>query len=99
MAVAVAATPETSPTLAMQGGAMRHRDLVTALAVRLAVALAIRTAFAPDEFWQSVEVAHRMVFGWVAPALPLCCPVALPLTFCDPTRPAADTVVLLLPYF
>ncbi len=36
---------------------------ITALAVRVAQALLIRTAFAPDEFWQSIEVAHRLVFG------------------------------------
>uniref|UniRef100_K3W7V1 Mannosyltransferase n=1 Tax=Globisporangium ultimum (strain ATCC 200006 / CBS 805.95 / DAOM BR144) TaxID=431595 RepID=K3W7V1_GLOUD len=27
-------------------------------------ALFVRTAFNPDEFWQSTEVAHRMVFGY-----------------------------------
>ena len=30
---------------------------------RVANALAIRTAFSPDEYWQSLEVAHRLVFG------------------------------------
>ena len=34
-----------------------------ALALRCLNALLLRTAFAPDEYWQSVEVAHRMVFG------------------------------------
>ncbi|KAJ0406817.1 hypothetical protein P43SY_008839 [Pythium insidiosum] len=27
-------------------------------------ALFVRTAFNPDEYWQSTEVAHRMVFGY-----------------------------------
>lgn len=41
-----------------------HLSLVClCLAVRLANALVVRTAFVPDEYWQSVEVAHRMVFG------------------------------------
>ena len=33
------------------------------LAVRLLMAAVIRTAFAPDEYWQGPEVAHGMVFG------------------------------------
>ena len=39
--------------------------VVAALVVRVLQALAIRTAFAPDEFWQSIEVAHRIVYGQV----------------------------------
>lgn len=31
---------------------------------RLWNALFVRTAFNPDEYWQSAEVAHRMVFGY-----------------------------------
>lgn len=38
--------------------------LAASLAVRLLVAVTIRTAFAPDEYWQSLEVAHRLAFGW-----------------------------------
>ena len=34
------------------------------LAYRVASALACRTAFVPDEHWQSLEVAHRLVFGY-----------------------------------
>ena len=30
---------------------------------RIANALTIRTAFSPDEYWQSLEVAHSLVFG------------------------------------
>ncbi len=37
--------------------------LVGCLFFRLINALLIRTTFAPDEYWQSLEVAHRMVFG------------------------------------
>ncbi len=40
-----------------------RRPFLAALAVRVACALAIATAFAPDEYWQSLEVAHRLVFG------------------------------------
>jgi len=42
---------------------------------RIANALAIRTAFSPDEYWQSLEVAHRLVFRWGYQATP---PPALP---------------------
>jgi len=30
---------------------------------RLLNALMIQTAYVPDEYWQSIEVAHRMAFG------------------------------------
>lgn len=33
------------------------------LVIRFLQALANQTYFAPDEHWQSTEVAHRMVFG------------------------------------
>lgn len=42
---------------------MWTRPFLAALVVRVACALAIGTAFAPDEYWQSLEVAHRLVFG------------------------------------
>lgn len=35
------------------------------LIFRVLCVLANRTAFAPDEFWQGPEVAHRLVFGLV----------------------------------
>ena len=45
---------------------MQTRQVVAlALSVRLLQALVVRTAFAPDEYWQSIEVAHRLVFGCV----------------------------------
>ncbi len=31
---------------------------------RLVNAFVCTTAFVPDEYWQSLEVAHRMVFGY-----------------------------------
>jgi hypothetical protein len=31
--------------------------------IRCINAWSIRTASAPDEYWQSIEVAHRMAFG------------------------------------
>ena len=31
---------------------------------RVVSALVCRTAFVPDEHWQSLEVAHRLVFGY-----------------------------------
>ena len=34
------------------------------LAFRAANALLVRTAFVPDEYWQSLEVAHDLVFGY-----------------------------------
>ena len=32
--------------------------------LRLTSAVMNQTAFVPDEYWQSLEVAHRMVFGY-----------------------------------
>lgn len=34
-----------------------------AVCVRICQALLMQTSFSPDEFWQSLEVAHRIVFG------------------------------------
>lgn len=31
---------------------------------RLVCALLLQTYFSPDEYWQSLEVAHSMVFGY-----------------------------------
>ena len=33
------------------------------LAFRIVNALMIQTSYVPDEYWQSIEVAHRMAFG------------------------------------
>jgi len=35
------------------------------VAFRLLNALIIQTSYVPDEYWQSIEVAHRMAFGLV----------------------------------
>ena len=35
--------------------------------------LFVRTYFNPDEFWQSMEVAHNRAFGFVSIAKDLCC--------------------------
>lgn len=35
-----------------------------ALSVRLLIALATRTVFQPDEYFQSLEPAHHLVFGY-----------------------------------
>ena len=42
---------------------MTDRPLL-ALAVRVGIALGTRTFFQPDEFFQSLEVAHHAVFGY-----------------------------------
>jgi phosphatidylinositol glycan class B len=44
------------------------RWLLPALvAARVIGALLVVTYFNPDEYWQSLEVAHRWVFGCVGP--------------------------------
>ncbi|KAL5988042.1 Mannosyltransferase aptg1 [Asimina triloba] len=40
------------------------RILALCLAFRAVNALLVRTYFNPDEHWQSLEVAHRIVFGY-----------------------------------
>lgn len=37
---------------------------LVALSFRLFNALVSRTFFQPDEYWQALEVAHRLVFGY-----------------------------------
>ena len=40
-------------------------DLVMGLVIfRILNALLCSTSFVPDEYWQSLEVAHKMVFGY-----------------------------------
>ncbi|XP_058082019.1 mannosyltransferase APTG1 [Magnolia sinica] len=41
-----------------------RRILLLCLAFRTANSLLVRTYFNPDEHWQSLEVAHRIVFGY-----------------------------------
>ncbi|MCO5564107.1 hypothetical protein L7F22_017763 [Adiantum nelumboides] len=38
--------------------------LLSCIAFRLLNAIVLQTFFNPDEYWQSVEVAHRIVFGY-----------------------------------
>jgi len=37
--------------------------LLSLIAFRLLNALMIQTSYVPDEYWQSIEVAHHMAFG------------------------------------
>lgn len=41
-----------------------RRETAAALAVRVSIALLTQTFFQPDEYFQSLEVAHRLVFGY-----------------------------------
>ena len=40
------------------------RVLAALVAFRVCSAALCQTAFVPDEYWQSLEVAHRVVFGY-----------------------------------
>ena len=42
-----------------------RKILVGCIIFRLLNALLLQTFFNPDEYWQSVEVAHRITFGYV----------------------------------
>ena len=53
----------------------RQRLILVAVFTRLVIALATQTFFQPDEYFQSLEVAHKLVYGyghltweWLAPA-------------------------------
>ncbi|KAH8397408.1 hypothetical protein KR222_002737 [Zaprionus bogoriensis] len=41
-----------------------HYVIALILAVRLASVFVVRTYFVPDEYWQSLEVAHKLAFGY-----------------------------------
>jgi hypothetical protein len=45
-------------------GCTKWRLLAALVAFRVSSAVLSQTAFVPDEYWQSLEVAHRMVFGY-----------------------------------
>ncbi|XP_070618337.1 GPI mannosyltransferase 3 isoform X2 [Erythrolamprus reginae] len=47
-----------------QGAGPSGGLLPLSLALRLACCLSVRTSFVPDEYWQSLEVAHRAAFGY-----------------------------------
>ncbi|KAL4236615.1 hypothetical protein ACF0H5_004999 [Mactra antiquata] len=38
--------------------------LLSLISLRLVNSLLIQTSFVPDEYWQSIEVSHNMVFGY-----------------------------------
>ena len=46
------------------GGCTKWRLLAALVAFRVSSAVLSQTSFVPDEYWQSLEVAHRMVFGY-----------------------------------
>ncbi|CAL1542889.1 unnamed protein product [Lymnaea stagnalis] len=52
------------PTILRQLMYNTHSLYLALLAIRSANALLIQTQYVPDEYWQSVEVAHKMVFGY-----------------------------------
>jgi len=39
-------------------------ELIVAVVVRILIAISTRTFFQPDEYFQSLEPAHRLVFGY-----------------------------------
>ena len=57
-------SPGTDSLSRAKGGHMASRALLLAVAVRVGIALATRTFFQPDEYFQSLEVAHHAVFGY-----------------------------------
>ena len=62
-------SPTGNATAAGTGGALHAwpwRLLGYVWLLRCANALVVRTYFDPDEFWQSLEVGHRMAFGYGA---------------------------------
>lgn len=40
--------------------------ILSLISLRIVNSLLVQTSFVPDEFWQSIEVAHNMVFGYVS---------------------------------
>ena len=50
-----------------KGGGWIWKLFLCLLVYRLLSALLCKTAFVPDEHWQSLEVAHRLVFGYPTP--------------------------------
>lgn len=42
---------------------MLNKILLFFVALRLASVFLVRTWYVPDEYWQSLEVAHRLAFG------------------------------------
>ncbi len=65
--------PECYPAEPVEGGPPLLRLMLTndwilflgLLSFRSINALMIQTSYVPDEYWQSVEVAHNMAYGYV----------------------------------
>ena len=49
---------------ALRGFARKTSVLWMALLLRVVNAFSVQTYFNPDEYWQALEVAHRMAFGF-----------------------------------
>ena len=54
----------TGTFLGLRARQMKRKYIVRIFAYRIALALLTRTIFQPDEFFQSLEVAHTIVFGY-----------------------------------
>ncbi|KAL7405715.1 hypothetical protein ABVT39_006176 [Epinephelus coioides] len=48
----------------LNDGVLRTRVAVFAVVFRLINCFLVQTSFVPDEYWQSLEVSHRMVFNY-----------------------------------
>ncbi|XP_042343674.1 GPI mannosyltransferase 3 [Plectropomus leopardus] len=48
----------------LKDGVLRTRVVVFSVAFRLINCFLVQTSFVPDEYWQSLEVSHRMVFNY-----------------------------------
>ncbi|XP_072236599.1 GPI mannosyltransferase 3 isoform X1 [Leuresthes tenuis] len=48
----------------LNDGALRARVVAFSVAFRLINCVLVQTSFVPDEYWQSLEVSHRMVFNY-----------------------------------
>jgi len=56
--------PDIRPALVSRLLSSQKTLLLGLLAFRMLNCLMIHTSFVPDEYWQSLEVAHRMAFGY-----------------------------------
>eukprot|EP01130_Rhizamoeba_saxonica_P002597 TRINITY_DN12371_c0_g1_i1.p1 TRINITY_DN12371_c0_g1~~TRINITY_DN12371_c0_g1_i1.p1 ORF type:complete len:485 (+),score=40.51 TRINITY_DN12371_c0_g1_i1:1-1455(+) len=43
---------------------MKGRNIVSLITIRIICGFAIQTYFDPDEYWQSIEIAHNYIFGY-----------------------------------
>ncbi|XP_023251490.1 GPI mannosyltransferase 3 [Seriola lalandi dorsalis] len=48
----------------LNNGVLRARVVVFSVVFRLINCFLVQTSFVPDEYWQSLEVSHRMVFNY-----------------------------------